>query len=147
MENGEGLALAHVRGLFLKIEFGSKASRGRSEIASWAVLEAVLDGVHVGPAAAVGETGISCKPGERSRAPNFALSHYASGAYRRLYLPAFATMSSTTMATPANSGNSPLASLCASCHSRDKQLESRHGYVPGADANGEPTDPRHPWFK
>jgi 5-methylcytosine-specific restriction enzyme A len=39
------------------------------------------------------------------------------------------------------------ASLCASCHSRDKQLESRHGYVPGADSNGEPTDPRHPWFK
>lgn len=40
-----------------------------------------------------------------------------------------------------------LQSLCTGCHNADKRIESLRGYLPGTDANGEPTDPRHPWFK
>jgi 5-methylcytosine-specific restriction protein A len=40
-----------------------------------------------------------------------------------------------------------LQSLCASCHDSDKRIETSRGYLPGTDANGEPTDRRHPWFK
>jgi 5-methylcytosine-specific restriction protein A len=40
-----------------------------------------------------------------------------------------------------------LQSLCASCHSGDKRIETLRGYLPGTDVNGEPTDRRHPWFR
>ena len=40
-----------------------------------------------------------------------------------------------------------LQSLCAECHASAKRIETLHGYLPGTDENGEPTDPRHPWFK
>lgn len=40
-----------------------------------------------------------------------------------------------------------LQSLCSTCHNSDKRIETLRGYLPGTDANGEPTDPRHPWFK
>jgi 5-methylcytosine-specific restriction enzyme A len=40
-----------------------------------------------------------------------------------------------------------LQSLCSACHGSDKRIETLRGYLPGADQNGEPTDPRHPWFK
>lgn len=38
-----------------------------------------------------------------------------------------------------------LQTLCPPDHSSEKQLEERHGFAPGADVNGEPTDPKHPW--
>jgi 5-methylcytosine-specific restriction protein A len=40
-----------------------------------------------------------------------------------------------------------LQSLCSNCHNSSKRIETSHGYLPGTDVNGEPTDPRHPWFK
>ncbi len=42
-----------------------------------------------------------------------------------------------------NEGN--LQTLCHSHHSKDKQLEERYGYRPGADEHGHPLDPNHPW--
>ena len=38
-----------------------------------------------------------------------------------------------------------LQTLCHSHHSKDKQLEERYGHAPGADEDGNPLDPRHPW--
>ena len=43
--------------------------------------------------------------------------------------------------------NAALQSLCASCNVSAKRIETLRGYLPGTDSNGEPTDPRHPWFK
>jgi 5-methylcytosine-specific restriction protein A len=37
-----------------------------------------------------------------------------------------------------------LASLCQSCHSRTKQREEARGFADSVDADGWPTDPRHP---
>ena len=37
-----------------------------------------------------------------------------------------------------------LQSLCAPCHDRRKARVERIGYLPNVDANGWPTDPRHP---
>ena len=37
--------------------------------------------------------------------------------------------------------------LCATHHSSTKQMEERHGYAPGANEDGTPADPRHPWFR
>lgn len=40
-----------------------------------------------------------------------------------------------------------LQSLCPTCHSSAKQLEERHGYAPGAEEDGSPSDPLHPWHR
>jgi 5-methylcytosine-specific restriction protein A len=48
---------------------------------------------------------------------------------------------------PRKFWNSALQSLCASCNVSAKRIETLRGYLPGTDANGEPVDRRHPWFK
>ena len=58
------------RGPFLMTEVELEASGGGSKVASWVVAGAVLDGVHVGLAVAVGETGINSSAGEKSAAGN-----------------------------------------------------------------------------
>lgn len=40
-----------------------------------------------------------------------------------------------------------LQGLCATCHDKWKQAEERRGYAVGVDADGWPTDPRHPFAK
>jgi 5-methylcytosine-specific restriction endonuclease McrA len=40
-----------------------------------------------------------------------------------------------------------LQSLCDRCHNTAKQLEERYGYDLEVGLNGEPTDPRHPWYR
>ena len=37
-----------------------------------------------------------------------------------------------------------LQSLCEPCHNIEKKREEMHGFRPGVDADGWPTDPRHP---
>jgi 5-methylcytosine-specific restriction protein A len=39
-----------------------------------------------------------------------------------------------------------LQTMCHSHHSKDKQIEERRGFAPGCDAQGNPLDPRHPFF-
>lgn len=41
---------------------------------------------------------------------------------------------------PAN-----LQTLCHTHHSKTKQLQERYGHAPGADEEGLPLDPKHPW--
>ncbi|TCK37987.1 HNH endonuclease [Paraburkholderia sp. BL8N3] len=41
---------------------------------------------------------------------------------------------------PAN-----LQSLCKTCHDSTKHLIELYGMTPGCDADGNPTDPNHPW--
>lgn len=38
-----------------------------------------------------------------------------------------------------------LQALCAPCHDSAKQMQERHGYSQGCDANGYPLDADHPW--
>lgn len=38
-----------------------------------------------------------------------------------------------------------LQSLCKHCHDSRKQRMERSGIVPGADSDGMPIDPNHPW--
>jgi 5-methylcytosine-specific restriction protein A len=42
---------------------------------------------------------------------------------------------------------SPLQSLCVSCHNGRKQFTERRGYDNTINENGEPCDPRHPWYR
>ncbi len=35
--------------------------------------------------------------------------------------------------------------LCETCHNAVKQAEETSGHVRGADLDGSPIDPRHPW--
>jgi 5-methylcytosine-specific restriction protein A len=39
-----------------------------------------------------------------------------------------------------------LQTLCGSHHSKDKQLEELRGYATGCDEQGNPLDPRHPFY-
>lgn len=40
-----------------------------------------------------------------------------------------------------------LQSLCKPCHDRHKQAMERGHATPGANADGSPVDPLHPWYR
>jgi 5-methylcytosine-specific restriction protein A len=42
---------------------------------------------------------------------------------------------------------SPLQSLCKSCHDGRKKFVENRGYSDAIGENGEPLDPKHPWYR